>query len=298
MLDFNTDTLHEQIEARYILLPLTAALKQAGIPSAISDARCLLGIVLGRDDAVLPHEVIARWEPSQNRHLDALRYRRQSGEPISRLRGWREFWSMRFEISPATLDPRSDSETLIEAATVWARTFTPSARILDLGTGSGCLLLACLAELPQATGTGIDISAEAVDVAISNARHHGLADRASFYQQDFGVDMLAYGHFDLILANPPYIPSSDIKMLEADVRHFDPLAALDGGPDGLSWWRVLCPLISRLLSNSGMAFVEIGAEQGKPVVKLSAASGLVQIASFTDLSGRERCLQFQKELPS
>jgi release factor glutamine methyltransferase len=295
-MQLDPDSIYEQLEARHILQPLSAALQQAGIASAISDARCMLGIVLGRDDAVLPHEMIARWQPEQSRALEALRQRRQTGEPISRMRGWREFWSMQFRLSPATLDPRPDSETVIAAALGWARDQAPAARILDLGTGSGCLLLTCLAELPQASGVGIDISAEALEMAAMNASQHSLVARTMFYQQDFATDLTAHGQFDLILSNPPYIPSADIEMLDADVRHFDPLAALDGGADGLACWRVLCPQIATALSNGGMAFVEIGAGQGKSVGMLGCASGLRLLGSFADLSGHERCLQFKKEL--
>ena len=295
-MQLDPDSIYEQIEARHILQPLSAALQQAGIASAISDARCMLGIVLGRDDAVLPHEMIARWQPEQSHALEALRQRRQTGEPISRMRGWREFWSMQFRLSPATLDPRPDSETVIAAALGWARDQAPAPRILDLGTGSGCLLLTCLAELPQASGVGIDISAEALEMASMNASQHGLAARTMFCQQDFATDLTAHGQFDLILSNPPYIPSADIEMLDADVRHFDPLVALDGGADGLACWRVLCPQIATLLSDEGMAFVEIGAGQGKSVGMLGRASGLRLCGSFADLSGHERCLQFQKEL--
>ena len=287
---------YTDIEARHILKPLSAALSQAGMANATIDARCILGLVLGRDDPVLPHETIPRWTPDQHYQLEALLQRRQTGEPISRMRGWREFWSMRFDVSPATLDPRPDSETVIVAATGWARNHKPAARILDLGTGTGCLLLACLAELPQATGIGVDISTEAVTVATANADRHGLGGRTQFCQADFATDLTGHGQFDLILSNPPYIPSADIAALDADVRHFDPLAALDGGLDGLDCWRVLCPQIAILLGDSGAAFVEIGAGQGKALGRLAAASKLHLARSFADLLGRERCLQFQKEI--
>ena len=287
---------HTDIEARLILQPLSAVLQQAGMDNATSDARCILGLVLGRDDPVLPHEIISRWTPDHHYQLEALRQRRQTGEPISRMRGWREFWSMRFDVSPATLDPRPDSETVIVAATGWARDRQPAARILDLGAGTGCLLLACLAELPKATGVGIDISAEAVTVATANADWHELGGRARFFQADFASDLTGYGLFDLILSNPPYIPSADINALDADVRHFDPLAALDGGIDGLDCWRILCPQIAIMLADEGAAFVEIGAGQGKAVGRLGADSKLHLAESFADLSGHERCLQFQKEI--
>ena len=203
---------------------------------------------------------------------------------------------MRFDLSPATFDPRPDSETVIAAATSWARDHRPGARILDLGTGTGCLLLACLSELPRTTGVGIDISAESVMVATSNAHRHGLSGRGRFCQADFLADLTELGIFDLILSNPPYIPSGSIGALDTDVRHFDPLAALDGGLDGLDCWRALCPQIKILLADEGMAFVEIGAGQGTAVGKLGAANKLHLAESFADLSGRERCLQFQKEI--
>ena len=287
---------YKEIEARHILRPLIAMLQQAEIASATNDARCMLGLVLGRDDAVLPHEIIAIWRPAHHRQLEVYCKRRRAGEPISRMRGWREFWSMRFDVSAATLDPRPDSETLVEAATRWARTQRPAPRILDLGTGTGCLLLACLGELPHAEGIGIDISEEAVKVAVVNGNRHGFGSRVQFCQSDFAADLTMYGQFDLILSNPPYIPSADIKILDVDVRHFDPLAALDGGLDGLDCWRILCPQLAILLVDRGAAFVEIGAGQGKAVGMLGATSKLRLVDSFVDLSGHERCLQFQKEI--
>ena len=290
------DVTHIDIEARHILQPLSEALQKAGMTNATSDARCILGLVLGRDDPVLPHEIIGIWRPDQHRQLEAYCQRRRAGEPISRMRGWREFWSMRFDVSPATLDPRPETEILVEAATRWARNYRPALRMLDLGTGTGCLLLACLAELPHATGVGIDISTEAVTVATANADRHGIGDRARFCQGDFAADLTGHGQFDLILSNPPYIPSADIGALDADVRHFDPLAALDGGLDGLDCWRILCPQIALLLADGGAAFVEIGAGQRRAVGRLGTTSKLQLAGSFADLLGHERCLQFEKEI--
>ena len=295
-MQINPEVTYTDIEARHILKRLSAALQQAGMSNAASDARCILGLVLGRDGPVLPHENIPRWTPDHQSKLEAMRQRRQTGEPISRIRGWREFWSMRFEVSPSTFDPRPDSETVIAAATRWAHVQRPAARILDLGTGTGCLLLACLAELPQATGIGIDISDKAVTLATTNADRHGFGSRARFCQADFAADLTGHGQFDLIISNPPYIPSSNIEALDADVRHFDPLAALDGGLDGLDCWRILCPQIAILLADEGMAFVEIGAGQGKAVSKLGRSNNLHLAGSFNDLSGHKRCLQLQKEI--
>ena len=162
--------------------------------------------------------------------------RRLAGEPISRIRGWREFWSLRFAISQSTLDPRPDSETMIEAAITWAIANSAqmgSLRCLDLGTGSGCLLLALLSELPNATGIGIDLSLDAIGMATANAKSLGLGDRVHFHQYSFCDDLSNFGSFDIILSNPPYIPTSDIDGLVVDVRDFDPALALDGGSDGM-----------------------------------------------------------------
>ena len=265
---FDPAVTYTDIEARNILQPLSATLEQAGMASATSDARCILGLVLGRDDPVLPHEIIPCWTPDHRHQLEAFRQRRQTGEPISRLRGWREFWSMRFHLSAATLDPRSDSETVVAAATGWARDHRPAARILDLGTGTGCLLLACLSELPQAKGVGVDISTGAVTVATANADRHGLGGRARFCHDDLAANLTGYGQFDLILSNPPYISSADIEALDADVRHFDPLIALDGGLDGLDFWRILCPQISLLLADGGQPLWKLALVKGKRLTGL------------------------------
>jgi release factor glutamine methyltransferase len=297
MMHPNSDASYRDIEARLILQPVITALKNAGIASANGDARCLLGLALGHDAPVLPHETVLLWDRDKFNLLQVLVQRRCSGEPVSRLRGWREFWSLRFALSPATLDPRPDSETVIDAAVGWARQRGGKGlRCLDLGTGSGCLLLACLSELPNATGIGLDIDADAVAVAASNAAALGLAERAVFCQQDFAADLTSYGQFDMILSNPPYIPTADITMLAADVRHFDPIAALDGGDDGLDCWRFLVPQLAVMLAEAGSAFVEIGAGQGPSVCDLAAANHLQLVTSYKDLAGHERCLQLQKEI--
>ena len=222
--------------------------------------------------------------------------RRLAGEPISRIRGWREFWSLRFTISHSTLDPRPDSETMIEAAVTWAianSARTGPLRCLDLGTGSGCLLLALLSELPQATGIGIDLSMDAIGVAASNATSLGLGDRAHFYQHSFCDDLSNFGSFDIILSNPPYIPTPDIAALAVDVRDFDPALALDGGIDGMACWQGLLPRLGESLSDKGMAFVEIGFGQEATIVQLAANANLDFVKSYRDLSGVTRCLQFE-----
>jgi release factor glutamine methyltransferase len=288
--------LPKKQEARIILQSLEQAMDVAGIASAKTDARCLLGLALGRDMPVLPHEVLSPLDTVCQKHLLEMLERRLAGEPISRIRGWREFWSLRFAISQSTLDPRPDSETVIEAAVTWAIVNwaqTGPLRCLDLGTGSGCLLLALLSELPQATGVGIDLSLDAIDLAADNANNLGLGDRAHFYQHNFFDDLSSFGSFDIILSNPPYIPTTDIAGLAADVRDFDPAVALDGGIDGMTCWQGLLPRLGEPLSDKGAAFVEIGFGQEAAIIQLAANANLEFVKSYRDLSGIIRCLQFE-----
>ena len=282
-------------EASIILHSLEQAMDVAGIASAKTDARCLLGLALGRDMPVLPHEILSPLDTVRQKHLSAMLKRRLVGEPISRIRGWREFWSLRFAISRSTLDPRPDSETIIEAAVAWVISKleqTAPLRCLDLGTGSGCLLLALLSELPQATGIGIDLCPDAVGMAAKNADRLGLGGRAHFHQHSFCDDLSNFGRFDIILSNPPYIPTMDIASLAIDVRDFDPVLALDGGGDGMACWKGLLPRLSKSLSGKGAAFVEIGLGQEAAVVHLSANANLEFVKSYRDLSDVIRCLQF------
>jgi release factor glutamine methyltransferase len=283
-----------------LLKAIESQLVDAGIDSARSDARCLLGLALARDEPVMPHEDLGPLDAVAKARLDALTIRRLAGEPISRIRGWREFWSLRFDLSPATLDPRPDSETLVAAASDWAKTeFKGRAntgdslgRCLDLGTGSGCLLLAFLSEIPSATGIGLDIDQQAVAMARHNAARLGLAPRAEFRQHDFTTGLAAFGQFDVILSNPPYIPHDEIAGLAPDVRLYDPMPALDGGEDGLALWRGLMPQLASALARNGAAFVEVGAGQDAAVSDIAAAAGLSVAGHFADLAGITRCLQF------
>ena len=287
--------LPEKQEARIILQSLEQAMDVAGIASAKTDARCLLGLALGRDMPVLPHEVLSPLDTVCQKHLSAMLERRLAGEPISRIRGWREFWSLRFAISRSTLDPRPDSETIVEAAVTWAilnSAQTAPLRCLDLGTGSGCLLIALLSELPQAIGVGIDLSLDAIGVAAANANALGFGGRAHFHQHSFCDDLSNFGSFDIILSNPPYIPTLDIAGLAVDVKDFDPALALDGGIDGMTCWHGLLPRLGESLNDKGAAFVEIGSGQEASIVQLAANANLEFVRSYRDLSDVIRCLQF------
>ena len=255
------------------------------------DARLLLGLAMGNDAGVFPHERVDLTGGDLDR-LEALVDRRARGEPVSRLRGWREFRSLRFAINPATLDPRPDSETVVEAATGWLagrrRAGGGGPRVLDLGTGSGCLLLSVLHDRPEAVGLGVDNSGAAVGCARRNGDALGLADRAEFLcaSWDGGLG----GRYDAILSNPPYIPEGDMAGLAPEVRDHDPEGALAAGPDGLSAWREVLPAIARRLDPDGRAFVEIGKGQGKAVAAIASDAGLRRVDLVPDLAGVGRCL--------
>ena len=232
------------------------------------------------------------WTAEQGGAFDALMERRLAGEPVSRIRGWREFWSLRVALSPDTLDPRPDSETIVAAALSWAGQRGGRMRLLDLGSGSGALLLACLSELPRASGIGIDISAGAVRTATANATRLGLGDRASFVEGNFEDPDIGGHGFDLVLCNPPYIPLAEINGLAREVTGFDPLLALDGGDDGLASWRRVMPRIADGLAPGGRAFVEIGAGQQAQVTAIAMAAGLQPVDDADDMAGIVRCLVF------
>jgi len=277
------------IAASGVLAQLASRLKDNGMDSPVRDARLLLALALGREDPVLPHETITMTGAAQARLEDYLA-RRLAGEPISRMRGWREFYSLRFGLNRATLDPRPDSECLVDAALAWLRRAEdPAPTVLDFGTGTGCLLLAVLHAIPDAVGTGVDAAPEAVRQARANAEALGLDGRARFLESDW--DAALEGQFRLILSNPPYIPQGDLPGLMAEVRDHDPVRALDGGADGLQAWGRVLPAISRRLAPDGRAFVEIGAGQEKAVAALAGAAGLKLAGQIKDLSGTIRCLE-------
>jgi len=273
-----------------VLADIAARLPDNGLDDRRRDARHLLALALDRTTPVLPHEDVNITEQQLDR-LDQLIERRIKGEPISRIRGYREFYSLDFHINPATLDPRADSETLVEAALrVLGDADCPAPRVLDLGTGSGCLLLAILANAPTASGIGVDIQEAAAEMARQNAERLGLAARADFQVRswDDGLD----GQFDLVISNPPYIPRPDLGGLMDEVRLYDPILALDGGDDGLDAWRALAPVIARRLYPHGVALVEIGQGQGDEVAGIFDHHGLRLTHQWPDLAGVTRCLQF------
>jgi release factor glutamine methyltransferase len=271
-----------------------AILARAGIENAGGDARRLLAAVLDLPAAAIlsgPERTLAAHEiAALRRHVE----RRAGREPVSRILGTRDFYGRSFAISPATLDPRPDSETLIEAALGIAReegwTSRP-LRILDVGTGCGCLLLTLLCELPQAVGTGSDISEAALEVARENARRLGLSHRVDWLLAD-ALENVG-GPFHMLLANPPYVRSAEIQHLDPEVRLFDPAGSLDGGADGLDLYRRLVAGIPSAIPN-GWVVLEVGHDQAEAVAGLLAGLGrgidAAQIRIRYDVSGKRRCV--------
>lgn len=214
---------------------------------------------------------------------DILVERRASGEPVAHITGRREFWSLDLLVTPDVLIPRPDSETLIEVALKLCA--APPRRILDLGTGSGALLLAALSEWPGATGLGVDASPEALAVAAANAQRTGLTQRADFCRGNWGEGVTE--RFDLILSNPPYI--AEDEPLSPDVKAHEPASALFAGADGLDDYRRILPQLPALLADAGLAVLEIGHQQGAALLAMAAAHGLAATL-HPDLAGRDRCV--------
>lgn len=271
---------------------LTDAFRAAGIESPDLDARALIGHALGLDHAALvagAHRALAAREVTA---IDALAARRLAREPTARIRGLREFWSLPLRVSAATLVPRPETETVVEAALDAIDAQGSRAgkfRLLDIGTGSGALLLALLSELPNSFGIGIDISAAALAVARDNAAALGLAARCAFLACD--IAGAVRGRFDLVVSNPPYIAAGDIHSLAPEVREYDPRLALDGGPDGLDCYRAIAAAAGALLAPAGRLIVELGAGQEAAVSALFAAAGLILAAPVRkDLAGVPRAL--------
>jgi release factor glutamine methyltransferase len=263
-------------------------LRAAGVDGPRRDARLLLAAALDLGPAAQTTAVAPSLAPDQLRRFKALIERRCRREPVARILGQREFWSLELSITTATLDPRPDSETLVAAVLERIRDPDRPRRVLDLGTGSGNLLLAVLAELPGAWGVGLDRDPAALAVAAGNAAALALADRCAFVAGDWGAALA--GSWDLILCNPPYVRTGEIDDLAPEVALFEPRGALDGGPDGLAAYRRVGPEIARLLAPGGLAAVELGAGQAPAVEVLARAEGLERLDCVPDLAGIRRCL--------
>jgi release factor glutamine methyltransferase len=267
---------------------VAARLAKAGIEPAFTEGRLIFELA-GFDRMALlkaPDDVLNAEQTAII--LGALEHR-LAGKPVSRIRGWSAFDGRRFELSPDTLEPRDDTLTLVDAVTGFVRA-TPNCRILDAGTGTGIIALTLLARVRDAKALATDISAGALEVAQRNAEHLQLSGR--FQTQQANMLEGITGTSDLIVSNPPYIASAEIKSLEREVREHDPVAALDGGADGLEFYRSLAAGAGALLAVNGQLAVEIGYDQRETVAAIFSESGFKELAFHKDLGGRPRVLVF------
>ncbi|MBL6457265.1 peptide chain release factor N(5)-glutamine methyltransferase [Belnapia sp. T6] len=262
------------------------ALRAAAIEAPRQEARLLLAYSLACREEDLLRDPRAPVAPEAAARFATLLRRRLDHAPIAHLLGEAEFWSLPFRVSPATLIPRPDSESLVEAALEAFPDRAAPWRLLDLGTGTGCLLLATLSEYPAATGIGIDRIPAAAALAQENARRLGLAGRAGFLVADWAAPLA--GRFDLVLSNPPYIESAAIPGLMPDVARHEPASALDGGADGLGAYRTILAALPGLLAPGGRAVLELGHGQRPAVEALARAAGLAPLGCRADLGGVER----------
>jgi release factor glutamine methyltransferase len=264
-------------------------LRAAGIEAPEFDVRILLKLALGLDDAGLVSAGRAPISAQEQACFDRLIARRMAGEPIARIAGEKEFWSRSFKLDADTLVPRPETETLVEVALSIFPGRNVELRVLDLGTGSGILLAAILLERPCAIGVGVDRSEAALRIARENLKGLGLGDRAQFIRGDWSAALAT--RFDLIVANPPYIASTEIATLSREVRDHDPRLALDGGADGLDAYRAIIAELPQLLSARGAAILELGIGQEEAVTLLARAKGLrVEDSAQRDLGNVARAL--------
>jgi release factor glutamine methyltransferase len=271
-------------------------LRTAAIDTPDLDARLLVGHALGLDHAGLARASGRALTAEEIAHIEALVARRLAREPVARITGVKEFWGLQLRLAPAVLVPRPETETVVEqalAALDRGGSRERPLRIADLGTGSGAIMLALLSELPHAFAIGTDRDRAALALARGNATRLGFDARAAFVACDFGQALA--GGLDLLVTNPPYVKSGDIAGLEADVRDYDPHAALDGGPDGLAAYRAIAADASALANPNAHLIAEIGAGQSDAVVSIFAAAGFDRIAVAPDLAGVPRAVSARRE---
>ncbi len=270
--------------------------EDAGLASPRLDARLLVAEACGSEPSCLILDRDAAVSADAATRIASFAARHLAGEPVSRILGRREFWGLTFHITPDTLDPRPETEILVETVLGHAKIhglMHAPLRILDLGTGSGCILAALLSELPQARGIGVDRSEATLAVARDNLSRLGLRDRASFLCANW-MSAIGGGAFDVIVSNPPYIAPSEIRQLGIEVRAYDPYLALDGGEDGLEAYRIIIPQAFAALSTGGVLAFEVGHQQAGAVhdlMKLSAPSpGFSEVRIWPDLAGADRAV--------
>ncbi len=263
-------------------------LAAGGIDSSDLDARLILKAVLGVTDVDFITCSDVSVSDQDNQKIESMLQRRLAGEPVSRILGEREFWGLSFKVTPDVLDPRPDTETIIETA---LKRFgaQPPASILDLGSGSGCILIALLHEWPSARGVAVDVSEQALAVARENAERHKVEGRIRFVEGDWGQGL--HESFNLIVSNPPYIPAPAIANLSKEVRNHDPILALEGGKDGLQAYKIIFSQLKTLMNEDAVALFEIGYDQQNDVVRLAEESRFSIGGIYADLAGNQRVVE-------
>ncbi|HEX2654853.1 MAG TPA: peptide chain release factor N(5)-glutamine methyltransferase [Xanthobacteraceae bacterium] len=275
---------------------LSNAFRLQGFETPDLDARVLIGHALALDHSALISFAERQLTPAECERIAEFAKRRLAREPVARIIGSREFWGLPFTVTSAVLVPRPETETIVETALALIDAKGGRARpmrVLDVGTGSGAILLALLSELPGAFGIGTDTSIGALTTARENARHLGMAERAHFIACDFGSALA--GGFELVVSNPPYIATGEIQLLEPEVRDHDPIGALDGGHDGLACYRAIAADAARLLGQDGHIVLELGIGQADPVSAIFHRAGLaVPAPARPDLTGIPRAFTAAK----
>lgn len=267
---------------------VSKTLKEGGIDTPDLDARFFLTAISGVSDMDIYTDSRRELTLDDMQKIELWVERRLAGEPVSKILGWNEFWGLPFKVTKDVLDPRPDTETLVESV-LKSYGDTPPRKILDFGTGSGCILISLLHEWQESIGMAVDISEKALAVAKENAEINNVADRITFIHSDW--DEKLDESFDLIVSNPPYIPNPDIESLAIEVKNHDPILALDGGIDGMDSYKKIFLKIFSLLTPCGKAFFEIGIGQEKNIVRLVEESGLSVKRIIPDLAGIPRVVE-------
>jgi release factor glutamine methyltransferase len=287
------------LEANVIIRSATETLKKNDNPSSSLDSRILLGHAMGLDRSIYPHENIDITQDEINTFKKLIK-ERLKGKPVSRIIRKKEFWKMIFTIDDSTLDPRPDSEVIIQTILNHFIDKSKKLRVLDLGSGSGCLGLSILDEYKKSEAIFFDISKKSLEMVKLNSLNHKLFERAKFVHMNWFdkkwdakiFEIIKKTKFDIIIANPPYIPSNEIKDLEIEVKKFEPILALDGGDDGLESYRCIIPKIKKILALEGKLFIEIGKDQENLINQIANSNNLIYKESNKDLSGITRVLVY------